>query len=182
MEQKDSKLEIVGALLQESVHIRGIAKKLGTNHMLVARKIRELAKENAVDFTWAGKNKSYFLKKTAEARAYALMSESYKLMRALSRYPVLRGVVEKIQKDKRIHMAVLFGSYAKGLAAKDSDIDIYMETKNRSMKKELQLLDSKLSVKIGKYDRESPLIREIEKSHVIIKGIEEFYEKNRFFG
>lgn len=182
MEQKDYKMEIIGALLQERGHIRGIAQKLGTNHMLVARKIRELAKENAVDFSWAGKNKSYFLKKTADARAYALMAESYKLTHALSRYPGLRGIVERIQKDKKVRMAVLFGSYAKGLATKDSDIDIYIETQSRSMKKELQIIDSKLSVKIGKYDRESPLIREIEKSHVIIKGIEDFYEKNRFFG
>ncbi len=181
MEQKDYKMEIVGLLLQGKNHIRGIAHKLGTNHMLVARKVKELAKLNVVDFAWEGKNKSYFLKKTVESRAYVLMAESYRLVWILALYPGLRGIVEKIQRNRRIRMAILFGSHAKGLAVKDSDIDIYIETKNRSLRKEMRLLDSKLSIKVGEYDRQSPLIKEIEKDHVIIKGVEEFYEKNRFF-
>jgi predicted nucleotidyltransferase len=182
MEQKDYKLEITALLLQGKNHIRGLAQKLKTNHMLVARKIRELAKSNVADFAWEGKNKSYFLKATAEARLYSIMAENYKLLQILGRYPRLRGIIEKIQKDKRITLAILFGSYAKSLAMKESDIDVYIETRNRSIKKELQLLDSKLSIKIGKYDRKNPLIQEIEKNHVIIKGVEDYYEKNQFFG
>ncbi len=182
MEQKNYKLEIVELLLQGKNHVRGLANRLGTNHMLVARKVKELSRSNAVDFAWEGKNKSYFLKRTAEARAHALMAENYKLMQTLNRYRGLRGIVEKIQRDGRIRMAVLFGSYAKGTAAKDSDIDIYIETKDRDLRKELLLLDSKLNIKIGEYDRQSLLIKEIEKNHVIIKGTEEFYEKNRLFG
>lgn len=181
MEQKDYKLEIVNMLLQGRNHARGIAPKIGTNHMLVARKIKELARDNAVDFVQEGKNRAYFLKKTAEARACTFMAENYKLILVLSRYPGLRGIIEKIQKDKRVRMAILFGSYAKTMATKDSDIDIYIRTKDRNLKKELQLLDTKLSVKIGEYDKKNLLIQEIEKNHVIIKGIEEYYEKNKFF-
>lgn len=181
MEQKDYKMEIVNILLQGRNHARGIAPKIGTNHMLVARKIKELARDNAVDFVQEGKNRSYFLKKTAEARAYAFMAENYKLILALSRHSGLRGIVEKIQKDKRARMAVLFGSYAKNMATKDSDIDIYIRTKDRNLKKEMRMFDSKLSIKIGDYDKKSPLMQEIEKNHVIIKGIEEYYEKNKFF-
>lgn len=79
-------------------------------------------------------------------------------------------------------MGVFFGSYAKGLAKKDSDIDIYVETTDKKIKQDLELLDSRLSVKIGKYNRENLLIKEIEKNHVIIKGVEEYYEKTQFFG
>ena len=43
------------------------------------------------------------------------------------------------------------------------------------------MLDSKLSIKIGKYDKNNNLIKEIEKNHVIIKGVDEYYEKNKFF-
>ncbi len=182
MEQKDYKLEIVQLLLQVKSHVRGIAKKLGTNHMLVSRKVKELAQSNVVDFLWEGKNKSYFLKKTAEAREHTFMAENYRLLRVLDNYPGLRSIIEKIQKDKRIRLALLFGSHAKFTATRESDIDIYIETKDRNLRKEFQLLDSRLSIKIGKYDRQSPLIKEIEKSHVVIKGVEEFYEKNNFFG
>ncbi|PIU72680.1 hypothetical protein COS79_01700 [Candidatus Woesearchaeota archaeon CG06_land_8_20_14_3_00_33_13] len=182
MEQKSYKLEIIRVLLKKNSHIREIAKKLNINHMMVVRKIKELSKENVVDFTQEGKNQTYFLKKTAETQAYVFIAEQYILIQAIIKYPGLRGIIEKIQRDKRIKLAVLFGSYAKGLAGKDSDIDIFIETKNTSLKKELALIDSKLSIKIGMYNKETNLIKEIDKDHVIIKGIEYYYEKNQFFG
>ena len=181
MEQKSYKLEIIRVLLRENSHIRGIAKKLNINHMMIVRKIKELSKENVVDFTQEGKNQTYFLKKTAEAQAYAFIAEQYNLLQTIVKYPGLRNLIEKIQRDKRIKLAVLFGSYAKGLAKKDSDIDIFIESKDKNLKKELTLIDSKLSIKIGTYNKENNLIKEIEKNHVIIKGIESYYEKNQFF-
>ena len=182
MEQKDYNLEIVCLLLHGKSHARKIAASLGTSHMTVLRRLNALSKENVVDFELEGKNKPYFLKKTTEAKAYVFMAENYCLVRAMKSYPLLRAIIEKIQKDNRIRMALLFGSYAKGLATKISDIDVYLNTENRLLRDEIQLLDSKLSIKIGKYDKESPLIKEIEKSHVVLKGIEEYYEKNKFFG
>ena len=43
-------------------------------------------------------------------------------------------------------------------------------------------IDSRLSVKIGRYDKESLLIKEIQKSHIVIKGVEEYYEKTELLG
>ena len=60
MEQKSYKLEIIRVLLKKNSHIREIAKKLNINHMMVVRKIKELSKENVVDFTQEGKNQTYF--------------------------------------------------------------------------------------------------------------------------
>src|SRR3989344_3210641 len=127
MEQKDYKLEIVLELLKEENHIRGIAKILNINHMTIFRKIKELFRENVVDFKEEGKNKKYFLKKTIEAKNYIYSAESYKLNKVLRKYPLLRTIIEKIQNDKRISLAVLFGSYAKGIAKPSSDIDIFID-------------------------------------------------------
>ncbi len=182
MEQKDYKFEIVLNLLKHNNHIRGIARDLNTNHMIIQRKMQDLLKSNIVDFKEEGRNKVYFLKKTAEAYSYIIMAEQYNLTKILHNYPLLRNIIEKLQKDKRIKLAILFGSYAKGLAKKDSDIDIYIETEDRDIKKEYGITDSKLSIKTGKYNKEDNLIKEIEKNHIIIKGIEEYYEKNKFFG
>jgi predicted nucleotidyltransferase len=181
MEQKDYNLEIVLTLLQEKEHIRGIAKKLGTNHMLIVRKMRELSNANIVDFVQEGKNKTYFLKKTAEARSCVLMAENYKVLQTLEKYPSLRAIIEKLQRDERIRLALLFGSYAKNTANKRSDIDIFIETNDKALRNELVMVDSKLSLKIGNYERESAVIKEIERSHVVIKGAEELYAKNHFF-
>jgi len=177
----DLRLEILLLLLREKCHIRGLALVLNTNHMNILRKAQELVKANVLDFKQEGKNKSYFIKKSAEARLYSLMAEQYKLARILSNYPELRSIINILQEDKRIKLAVLFGSYAKGIAKEESDIDIYVETESIAIKKELSAIDSRLGVKIGKFDQKNLLIREIIKNHALIKGFEEFYKRTEVF-
>jgi len=99
MEQKDYKLEIIGELLKTENYAREIAKKLTTNHMMIVRKLKELLEENIVDFKQQGKNKTYFLKKTIETRAYLLKYENYKLIQIIKKYPNLRNIFEKIQEN-----------------------------------------------------------------------------------
>jgi predicted nucleotidyltransferase len=181
MSQKDYKLEIIEKLLKSDSHMRGLAKALGTNQMMVSRKIKELEKINVVDYRQEGKNKVYFLKKTIEAQEYVYVAEHYKLIQLLKRYPILRGIIQKIRQNKKIKLAIFFGSYAKRLAHKDSDIDLYIETTNREIKEEIEGINTRLSVKIGKYDKNNLLIKEIKKNHVIIKGVEIYYEKDKFF-
>ena len=181
MEQKDYKLEIVLELLRGEGHVRGISRVLYTNHMIISRKIKELSRENVVDYKTEGKNKSYFLKKTSEARAYVFMAENYKLLRLLAKYSTLRNIIEKIQNRKKIKIAILFGSYTKYLAKQESDVDIYIEVADKETKRELSLTDSRLSIKTGKLDKENLLIKEIIKNHIILKGMEEYYEKIGFF-
>jgi predicted nucleotidyltransferase len=181
MEQKDYTMEIVLELLKKENHVRGIAKALGTNHMTISRRIKELHKKNIVDYNEQGKNKTYFLKKTAEAKAYLMMAEHYKFVKTLEKYGSLRIVVDKIQKNKKIELALLFGSYAKGLAKHESDIDIYLDTTDRKIKQEIESVDAKASVKIGEFSADNLLIKEIIKNHVILKGGERYYEKIGFF-
>ena len=84
-------------------------------------------------------------------------------------------------RDKASRFFYLIFNDAKGIAKKDSDIDIFIEGANKKIKIQLEDFDSKLSIKIGKYDKTNLLIKEIEKNHVIIKGIQGYYEKNKFF-
>ena len=149
--------------------------------MVLFRKFKELYEENVFDYKEEGKNKIYFMKKTSEARAYIFMAENYKVLKSLRKYPNLRKVIEKIQNDSRIKLAIIFGSYAKASANKNSDIDIYIETEEKNIKKDIELLSSKVSVKIGKYNKDNLLIKEIEDNHIIIKGVEKFYENFGFF-
>lgn len=181
MSQINYNIKIVEALLKSENHVRGLAKALNTNQTTIARKVQELYEDNIVDFKQEGKNKVFSLKKTLEAKQYACFVEIYKLLETLKRYPRLRRIVDQIKKNKKITLAILFGSYAKYTAKKDSDIDIYINTKNTRLKEEVELIDSKISLKIGKYDRDSLLIKEIEKNHVILKGAELYYEKNKIF-
>ncbi len=181
MKQNSYKLEIVNGLLRGKIHLRELSRKLNINPMTLSRKLKELSDENIVDFKQEGKNKVYFLKKTSEAKSYVFMTENFNLNKLIKKFPFIRSIVEKVQNNKQIDLAVLFGSYVKDNAKKDSDLDLYLETKNKKIKEDIELINSKLSVKIGKYNKENLLIKEIEKNHVIIKGVEKFYERTEFF-
>ena len=178
MVQKRNNLEldIVGLLLRSDSHVRGIAQKLNQSHSTVLRKLNTLTTENVVDARREGKNKIFFLKKNIISRNYIIQAEAHKLTTLVLHYPELSVILEEIAQRTDEKLIVLFGSYAKGLAKKESDIDIYIETKNRAVKNSIEDIYSKISIKIGTFDHNSPLIKEIIKDHVIIKGIERFYD------
>jgi predicted nucleotidyltransferase len=174
-------LEIIESLLRKENHVRSIAKQLNESHSTVSRKLINLKKENVIDSRKEGKNKIFFLKQNFVTKSYILQAELYKSIKLLSKYPELSVIFEEILKKTDEKLIVLFGSYAKGLAKNDSGIDIYIETKSRNIKKSIEEIHSRINVKIGVFDTKSPLIKEIIKDHVIIKGIEIFYEKKQFF-
>ena len=170
------------ALLKKESHPRAISKELGTNHTLVIRKLNELKAENVVDSRTEGRNKSFFIKKTAEARNRVFISETQALTGFIAKHPELRSLIDRVWANRSVSLAVIFGSYAKGLENKNSDIDMFVLTDDRKLKKELELLDSRLNVKIGRfYDASNPLIKEIQKAHVIVKGTERYYEETGIF-
>ena len=181
MSQNNYSIMIIEALLRGENHVRGLAKLIGTNQTTTARKLNMLYEDSVVDYKRQGKNKVFFLKKTLEARQAVYAAESEKLLKLLRKYPHLRRIIELIKSNQSVKMAVLFGSYAKESAKKTSDIDIYIDTEDKSIKEYVEQIDSKISAKIGKYNKNSLLIKEMDKDHIIIKGIEEYYEKNKIF-
>ncbi len=178
MSRKDYNLLVVEELLKGENHLRGLAKAIGTTQTTVARSIAMLAAANVLDYRPEGKNKVLFLKRTLEAKQHACIVEHRKLLRTVERYPALRRIIEAIRQLPRLPLVILFGSYAKGTANEGSDIDLYVETRDRKVKGAVEAIDTRLSVKIGRYDSRSLLIKEIEKHHVVIKGVDEYYEKS----
>ena len=175
MKQKCYNYDIILQLLKQPNYIRGLAKELNTNPMMVSRTLRQLTSENVVDASKQGKNKLYRIKRSIESLQMIMMAERYKLIQILQKYLRLRRVIQAVQEEDVV-LAVLFGSYAKGTATKESDIDLFIEAKNKNIKAKLELVDSKISVKVGKYDPSASLAKEIWKHHTIIKGVEKFYE------
>jgi predicted nucleotidyltransferase len=174
--------EIIIRLRNRPAHGRELARALGTNHMAVARSLKGLTEQNALDCTTQGRNKVYSVKDTAEAKSLLGMAELVRLNQGIAMYPRLRKIVNAIQVRSSIRLAMLFGSYAKAIAKERSDIDLYVDTSDRRLRDELSQLDPRLSVKIGKFDTGNELIKEIIKDHIIIKGFEEYYEKTRGTG
>jgi predicted nucleotidyltransferase len=182
MEQKDYKLEIVLLLLKQPLHAREIARSLKTNHMTVNRKLKQLMKDNVVDYKQEGKNKRFSIKTSIEARAFVIIAEEYKLMRDTCKNPMLRRIVNKVQQDTRISLALIFGSHAKGFAREESDIDLYLDTKDLKIRQEYQLFDEKLHIQIGELSIESALFSEMSREHIIVKGVEQWYDQPKLPG
>ena len=174
-------LDIVLLLLRGENHLRSIAKHLDGSHSTISRKLNKLADDNIIDFRIEGKNKVFSIMKNLQAKNYAFNAERYKLIKLIRRYPELNIIISDVLKKCNERLIILFGSYAKFAAKKDSDVDIYIETTNRRIKENVEMIHSKTKVKIGGFDLDSNLIKEIIKEHVILKGVEDFYEKTKFF-
>lgn len=177
----NSSYKICLILINQKLHVRAIAKLLQTNHMTILRALKELTTKNIIDFEEIGRNKSYYLKKTIEAKSFVISSEMFKARETIEKYPSLRRIIGSIQQNQKIKVALIFGSYAKGTVKENSDIDIYIETNNLQVKREVEIIDSRASVKIGKFDETTPLGKEIMMNHAIIKGAEQFYENKSIF-
>jgi len=171
---------IILNLIKKDNHLRQIAKDLDVNHMTVKRALDTLVKENVLDVREEGRNNVFSVKKTLEARNFVLIAEIYRLNRFIASHPELKQNLKEI---KNLHRGIIaiFGSYAKGIETSKSDIDIYIDTLSSKIMKYAKDINKKFSVKIGNFDNKSSLIKEIGKNHVIVKGVEEFYEKNKFF-
>ena len=179
MEQKLYNHEIALNLLKGDNHLRQIAKELGVNHMTAKRALDLMVKGNILDVKEEGRNNVFSIKNSMEAQNAVLAAEVYKFNRFIRKHAKLKREVMELRKIPAI--VAIFGSYAKGNEKEDSDIDIFIETKDAKIKNVVSKLNEKFSVKTGQYDKNNLLIKEIEKNHIIVKGFEAFYEKNGFF-
>lgn len=173
--------DILEILRNEKNHVRALAEKLNTNHVSILRALKILYEDNIVDYKLEGKNKVYHLKNVLVTKKKLLSLENHKFEKLIKKYPQLSPLISDILELTKSKIVILFGSFAKFRANKDSDIDLFIETQNREIRKRLTDIDSRLSVKIGKFNKSSSLGKEIIKHHIILRGAEEFYEKHKLF-
>ena len=174
-------MEIILSLLNGEGHGRALAKQLKTSLTRIQSILTELRKNNVVDYKEVGRNHLYFIKKNLVAKSFVLNAEEYKLVKIISKYNFLEALFLDVIEKSKAKLIILFGSYAKELAHKNSDVDIYIDTMDKNIKEKVQLLNDLLSVKIGNFDSNDLLIKEIITNHIIIQGAEKFYENLRFF-
>ncbi|MGE0793647.1 MAG: nucleotidyltransferase domain-containing protein [Candidatus Woesearchaeota archaeon] len=173
--------EIILKLLKKDSHGRELSKELNTSLTRIQNILNELRNNNIIDYKIQGKNHIYFIKKNLISKLFIFNAENYKLIQILRKELFLEPIFKEILEKYPNELIVLFGSYAKFINKKDSDIDIYINTNDKQIKKEIENIFPKISVKFTDFDKENLLIREIIKNHVIIQGAEIFYEKLKFF-
>lgn len=172
--------DVLLLLLKKEMHQRELAKALKTSLTRVQSILAELRNINVLDYNEEGRNHVYFIKKNIVARSYILNAENYKLIRLLRTYTFLEPIIKEVMEKCSAKMILLFGSYAKFIPKEDSDIDIYVDTTNQKIKEAIQKIYPSISVKIGNFNPDDLLVKEIIKNHIIIRGGEEYYEKIKF--
>ena len=177
----DGGFEVGKALMSGHAHLQELSRRTNIPQTTLRRVLDELLSKKILDYSIKGRNKIFKLTNNLESKFFVQMIENYNRLKLISSYPDLSIIFEDILDNIDCPLIILFGSYAKFRAKKDSDIDIYLETRSKAEKQKIESINSRINAKIGCFDPNNNLIKEIIKNHIIIRGVELFYEKNKLF-
>jgi len=91
---KQISYNIFSELTRSNNHVRGLAKALSTNPMTISRYLKELEKNNIVEFREEGKNKVYMIKDSLETGEFKKIVEHTKLMAVIQNNPRIRAIAK----------------------------------------------------------------------------------------
>lgn len=106
-------------------YIREIERILAISPRSVQLALEVLEKKAVLESKLKGKIKLYSLRRTVSAALYAVMAEQYKTIFFIESHPLVAEILAKA-KPHINGIGLVFGSYAKGLEKKDSDIDLFV--------------------------------------------------------
>ncbi len=106
----------------EKIHASEVARQLQIPQKTVARKLDVFSVEHLLNYKRLGKNKLFYLDLNKNT-SFSLLQimENYKEINFMIRYPKLSLLLGELS---LLCPVILFGSYAKGRAKEDSDVDV----------------------------------------------------------
>lgn len=164
-------------------HVREIARLLHANHRTIGLALQQFEKKRVMDSTTVGKNKVFSLNlNNITTKDYIIMAECLQKIMLLEKHFFLKKFLTELPMLGTAPL-ILFGSYAKGLEHKESDIDLLLITEHKDNKiaakiKELGKLYNK-QIHFHQSTRKSfeeglkekdPLVIEIIKNHIILNN------------
>ncbi|HLC75380.1 MAG TPA: nucleotidyltransferase domain-containing protein [Candidatus Nanoarchaeia archaeon] len=164
-------------------YIREVAKALVLSPRTAQLILMDLEQKGVLESQTKGKIRSYHIRRSGISRRYFTFAEHYKAIVFLDTNLMLKEIVEKISPFIR-GIGIIFGSYAKGTATKDSDVDLFIagDADRAVLKKISTTYGIDLSVKIypltilEKNLRTDILLKEIMKCHVAFLNAEQFVQ------
>lgn len=156
-----------------------IAKKQKLNQKSTSLFFKELEKQSILKSSTQGKNKLYFLNKESKLLIHFISAiEHLRTINFYKKQTKIKYIAEKIL-PKINNTAIIFGSYAKNKQKSKSDIDLLIiGNYDKSIEQDAELLNLTLDIKHYKELKKDTLIEEVKKDHIILKGFENFIQKN----
>jgi predicted nucleotidyltransferase len=165
-------------------YIREVQKILRISPRTAQLILDDLEKKAVLESKIRGKIKSYKLQKNETARNYLVLAEQYKKITFLEEHPMIKEIVSKITQYIQ-GIACIFGSYVKGNATKESDLDIFIagDYDPRKIKEISKTYGIDISIK--KYPlksfqegiRKDILVKEVLNSHIVFLNAENLVEE-----
>jgi len=106
-------------------YIREVAKLLKMSPRTAQLILDSLENKGILESKTKGKIREYSLKRNSISRNYISLVEQYKTIAFLEKNLLIKEIIEKITPFIN-GIGIVFGSYAKGTADKDSDLDIFV--------------------------------------------------------
>ena len=172
-------LKEISSDTHKRVYGRAITQKLKMNQKTVSNTLNNLEKQNILKFSQEGKNKYYFLNKSnSHLKDIIKLVEMQNKMEFIEHNSKLKELFHQLEK-KSNNTLIIFGSYANQTNNSNSDLDLFTIGKLS----DTQDLENLYNIKINiiksnkqKFDKNQPIIKEIIKNHVILKGFENFID------
>ncbi len=160
-------------------YIREVQRLLNISPRTAQLILEDLEKKIVLESYTKGKIKLYKLRRTVEARDYITFTEAYKRIKFAEKSLKIKEIIDKLA-PKIDGIGLIFGSYAKGIEKKGSDLDIFIA--GTYDKEEFERVSSVSGVKLdiknyplelfkSELDKDI-LIREVLDNHIILFGSE----------
>ncbi len=164
-------------------YVRELQRLLKTSPKTAHLLLNELEKKGILESMQRGKIKIYKLRKNEIVKDYIILAEYFKKIVFLESNNLVNEIISKIKPHVK-GIGIIFGSYAKDLQTKESDLDIFVigSYNEKEIRKVSEAYGLHLSVKnytqpiFEKDYKKDLLIKEVLDNHIIFKGSEEFIE------
>jgi predicted nucleotidyltransferase len=169
------------------LHLREIARETRVDVKAVQLQLKRLEHANILSSVMKGRNKEYRLNiSNSIAKYYMIMAETFASISYLRRNFLVKKIIDEIG-NKIDGTIILFGSFVKGHATKESDVDLFVITENKPNRlvaaEAGDLVGRTVSVKstnrkqfMKGLEEKDPLINEIISNHITLKGVDELCE------
>ncbi|MBU0461509.1 MAG: nucleotidyltransferase domain-containing protein [Nanoarchaeota archaeon] len=158
-----------------------IAHALRINQKTVSNYLNSLEKQHLLKSRSEGKNKVFFFNRDEPllTKSFLIQIESEKTTAFFQTHFNIMSIMERIPGD----CVIIFGSYAKGLEKKDSDLDLLIvgKTDDKAIKDLEKIYHIEINVHrvdergfISAMKNREILINEVVKDHIIIRGLDLF--------
>jgi predicted nucleotidyltransferase len=166
-----------------SLHIRAMAKLIGTSHVALLPYLKRLEEQKILYSEKAGKNKQYLLnKENTLTKHYLIITEELATISYLEKNFLVKKLAEHLNSMDTANPLILFGSHVKNYATEESDVDLFSigklaENQLSHLKKFEATFGMRINLKTATTENFNAglrtgdiLIKEIIKNHIILSN------------